>query len=102
MTTPQSAAAPAGTVGAVVRLIMVCVPVEIKADNPSALDEACEDTAKRMSVDRWTWYKHGAAMVKSMPGAYWHEQPNARPVRTDGPPRDSGTHEAVVGRSEDA
>ena len=22
---------------------------------------------------------------------------NARPVRTDGPPRDSGTHEAVVG-----
>lgn len=26
---------------------------------------------------------------------------NARPVRTDGPPRDSGTHEAVVGRSED-
>jgi hypothetical protein len=25
-----------------------------------------------------------------------HRQPNARPVRTDGPPRDSGTHEAVV------
>ena len=24
--------------------------------------------------------------------------PNARPVRTDGPPRDSGTHEAVVGQ----
>ena len=27
---------------------------------------------------------------------------NARAVRTDGPPRDSGTHEAVVGRSGDA
>ena len=27
---------------------------------------------------------------------------NARAVRTDGPPRDSGTHEAVVGREGDA
>lgn len=27
-------------------------------------------------------------------------RPNARPVRADGPPRDSGTHEAVVGGAE--
>lgn len=76
MTTPANAAAPAGTVGAVVRLIMVCVPVEIRADRAAVLDEACEDTAKRMCVDRWTHYERWTVTVKSMPGAYWHEQPN--------------------------
>jgi hypothetical protein len=66
----------AGKLRPIVRRIMVCVPVEIRADRAAVLDEACEDTAKRMCVDRWTHFERGTVTVKSMPGAYWHEQPN--------------------------
>ena len=59
--------------GAATRRIVVCVPVEIRADTAAVLDEACEDTARRMGVDRWTHYERGTATVKSKPGAYWQE-----------------------------
>jgi len=56
-----------------VRRIEVRVQVEIHADHAAALDEACDDTASRLCVDRMTKYKQGLAVVKSMPGAVWRE-----------------------------
>ena len=54
-----------------VRKIVVCVPVEIRASNEKAADEACEDAAKRVIIHRSVWFEHGVAHVKSFAGASW-------------------------------
>lgn len=41
--------------------------------------------------------QHTGPAPYGQPSIVWCVAPNARPVRTAGPPRDSGTHEAVVG-----
>ena len=112
MTTPQSAAAPAGTVGAVVgqrNYLVIQGAADITTDWRDVETLLDGEYAARVMPSRLAEYQRGDchAMRFTEYRMVWRtvtdrSMPNTRPVRTDGPQRDSGTHEAVVGRSEDA